>query len=335
MWNRLFTLPRFSLILFETSLNTFEILTLKKGDCDYFQEPPSFPYIPGGDIAGVVEKADENSRFKHGDKVLCMFEIPRPLNGLAEYACFEEYLVSHCPGSISPSKAACLTSSALTALRAAETFAKEGNRVLVLGASGGVGCFLVQILKLSKVSYIAATSTEEKLVKSLGANRVINYKNENWWEIKEHLEGPFDIIFDLGVGGYDGWKMAKDTGCLKSGSNGGKYVTLSGDEPCMKVHNLWQTICFIFSIYKRCLWTKICPCYVPTYVHFMEGLNVAKGGDKDFEKVANMVDEGKLRVIIDPSSCSMFDLNAVKNAFRVMNNRAAHGKIVIEVRNNL
>eukprot|EP00584_Thalassiosira_punctigera_P013253 CAMPEP_0172567570 /NCGR_PEP_ID=MMETSP1067-20121228/116341_1 /TAXON_ID=265564 ORGANISM="Thalassiosira punctigera, Strain Tpunct2005C2" /NCGR_SAMPLE_ID=MMETSP1067 /ASSEMBLY_ACC=CAM_ASM_000444 /LENGTH=105 /DNA_ID=CAMNT_0013358949 /DNA_START=898 /DNA_END=1212 /DNA_ORIENTATION=- len=54
------------------------------GHCDYFQEPANgFPYIPGGDVSGTVAEADDDSRFKVGDAVMAMFELPRPLNGLA------------------------------------------------------------------------------------------------------------------------------------------------------------------------------------------------------------------------------------------------------------
>jgi NADPH:quinone reductase-like Zn-dependent oxidoreductase len=61
-----------------------------KGDCDFFQSPGEFPYIPGGDLAGVVAEADEDSRFHQGDQVMCMFELPRPLHGLSEYALVNE-----------------------------------------------------------------------------------------------------------------------------------------------------------------------------------------------------------------------------------------------------
>jgi NADPH:quinone reductase-like Zn-dependent oxidoreductase len=151
-------------------------IRVMKGHCDYFQAPRSFPYIPGGDISGTVQEADEDSRFhKEGDAVLAMFEIPRPLDGLAEYACAKESLVELVSKEsiISPAEAACLTSSALFAFHAVE-HVKTGSRVLILGGSGGVGTFLIQLARNAGASYIATTSTDEQLCHSLGADYVIN-----------------------------------------------------------------------------------------------------------------------------------------------------------------
>jgi NADPH:quinone reductase-like Zn-dependent oxidoreductase len=73
---------------------------IQAGHCDYFQEPPRFPYIPGGDISGTVVEADPSSRFKVGDRVMAEFELPRPLNGLAEFISVKEKLVEIAPTSI-------------------------------------------------------------------------------------------------------------------------------------------------------------------------------------------------------------------------------------------
>lgn len=54
-------------------------IRVMKGHCDFFQSPGKFPYTPGGDVCGVVEEADALSRFRKGDAVVAMFEIPRPL----------------------------------------------------------------------------------------------------------------------------------------------------------------------------------------------------------------------------------------------------------------
>lgn len=86
------------------------------GHCDYFQEPPSFPYIPGGDISGIIVEADKTSRFKPGDKVMAEFELPRPLNGLAEYMSVKENLIERAPKNIPLMEAAALPSSALSAM---------------------------------------------------------------------------------------------------------------------------------------------------------------------------------------------------------------------------
>lgn len=116
------------------------------GHCDYFQEPPKgFPYIPGGDVSGIVVEADGNSRFKEGDAVMAMFELPRPLSGLAEYISVKEKLVAMAPKSVPLAEASTLPSSGMSAMLAAKKFVKPGDRVMVLGGCGGVGTFFVQM----------------------------------------------------------------------------------------------------------------------------------------------------------------------------------------------
>lgn len=302
-------------------------IRVMKGHCDYFQSPRGFPYIPGGDMSGIVEGADDNSRFRKGDRVLCMFEIPRPLDGLAEYACAKESLVEKIPDAMSFVDAASLTSSALAAYNTAEPFIEAGSRVLILGGSGGVGTFLVQMAKNVGASYVAATSTDEALVKSLGADCVINYKKENFWDVAQFKEDPFDAIIDLGVGHYESWQKAKDSGVLKAGKDGGKYVTIIGDEPEMKLHNAWQTFTFMMSILPRVLWTRLWR-FGPRYCYNMDALEVREGV---FKRIIGDVEKGMLRIVIDSHSTTSLDLEAVKKAFHIMDERAGHGKVVVKV----
>lgn len=303
-------------------------IRVMKGHCDYFQSPRGFPYIPGGDISGIVQEADDESRFRPGDRVLGMFEIPRPLDGLAEYACAKEHLVEEIPDDLSFVDAAALTSSALASYNACESFLKPGDRVLILGGSGGCGTFLIQMAKNKGASYIAATSTDAELVTFLGADECIHYHKDKFWQITKYKQDPFDIIIDLGVGRYEAWKMAKDSGVLKAGKNGGRYLTFSGDEPHMKIHNMWQTVKFAFSILPRVCWTRFWP-FVPRYIHHMDALEVKPGR---FADIVNMAKEGKLRVVVDSHSVvNPLDLDGVKRAFHIMDKRAGHGKVVIQV----
>jgi len=298
-----------------------------KGHCDYFQAPRSFPYIPGGDISGIVQEADENSRFHKGDACLAMFESPRPLDGLAEYACVKESLVEWRPASISPAAAACLTSSALFAFRAVQ-HVKTGSRVLILGGSGGVGTFLIQLARNAGASYIATTSTDEQLCHFLGADYVINYKKKNFWDIPAFQKDPFDLIFDLGVGRYDAWKHAKDSKILKNGWNSGKYITANGDEPEMIIHNLWQTLRFVSGVFGRVAWTALWR-WDPSYIVLSSGLEVTPG---IFQDLTQLVEEKKLQVVFHPSKMPFkLDLESVKRGFHIMNERAGHGKVVIHI----
>ena len=207
------------------------------GHCDYFQEPPGgFPYIPGGDVSGIVEEADNGSRFKKGDAVIAMsmFELPRPLNGLAEFMSVRESLVEIAPMSTSPIESATLPSSAFSAMTAAKKFVCPGDRVLVLGGSSGVGTFFIQLATHMGASYVATTSTKKDLMMSLGTDKVINYQETNWWEDEELLaSGPFDLIGDA-------WMQAKKSHLLKAHRHGGKFVAFTADNPFLEIHSIWQ-----------------------------------------------------------------------------------------------
>ena len=226
-----------------------------KGHCDYFQEPPGgFPYIPGGDLAGVVVQVNETSRFKVGDSVIAMFELPRPCGGLAEYATVKEVNAEIAPTSVGPVKASCLTSSGVAALCAAKKDIRPGDRVLVVGGGGGVGSLFVQLARLYGASFVAATSTDASLLQSLGVDRVVDYRKEHWWEISEFRSNPFDLILDA-VGGRESWIHAVNSGVIKNGWKSGRYIAMIGDEPHMQIHDLWQTFLFVTNLQGRCLWT--------------------------------------------------------------------------------
>lgn len=303
-------------------------IRVMKGHCDYFQSPGIFPYIPGGDLSGIVAEADPDSKFQKGDEVMVMFDPPRPLNGLAEYTVVKESNADLKPSSISFVDASALTSSALAAMVAAKLFVKKGDRVLVLGGSGGVGTFFVQLARNAGASYIASTSTDKELLDSLKVDRGIDYRTENWWEVPEFKSEPFDLIFDT-VGGREPWDITIQTKTLKNGSNGGRYVVMNGDEPLMQIHNMWDTLFgFVVPLYGRSLWTYLWP-RVPRYIWHSTGLDIQTGHLKE---LGTLVDDGKLRVVLDPiSPVSFDDIDGIKKAFHLMESRHAHGKVVVEM----
>ena len=295
-----------------------------KGDCDYFQSPKPFPYIPGGDLSGIVVEADDSSKFSKGDEVLVLFEIPRPWHGLAEFAIVQESLAEFKPPSLSYIQAAALTSSALTAYSAANTFVQPKSRVLVLGGSGGVGTFFVQFAKLKGASYIACTSTQTEVMYSLGVNRVLDYTREDWWKQAEYVKQPFDLILDT-VGGREPWIQAKRTNTLKKR---GTFVVMNGDEPHMQIHNGWQTMQFMFRLVGRQLWTAMCP-MVPNYIWHANALDLKPPGV--LQEMSRLVEQGKVQVVLDPMTPVAFETESIRKAFKLMESRHAHGKVVVEI----
>ncbi|GAB5354504.1 hypothetical protein AAMO2058_000124200 [Amorphochlora amoebiformis] len=303
-------------------------LRVHRGDCDYFQAPPSFPYIPGGDICGKVVKVGDpaTSKFKKGDTIISIFNMA-PRNGLAQYALVKESIATKKPTKATPIQASGLPSSALAAMCAIEKNMRKGDRVLIIGGSGGVGSHLIQLAKAYGASYVAATSTATDLLLKLGADRAIDYRSENWWEIPEYQtrEGKFDIIIDT-VGGISSWKRAKTCKCVKNGFQGGRYATTCGDQPYLELHGVvslfWWLIRCVFS---RDWWTRLWR-FVPKWTYTMMDMD----GEK-LQRLCGLVDEGSVQAIVDPTSPFPFSREGVLAALKLQDSRRNHGKVVVKV----
>ena len=298
------------------------------GQCDRFQAPPTFPYIPGGDICGIVEET--NQKFQKGDCVYTLFD-DGPRGGMAKYAVVSLENAALKPKTATPIEAAALGSSALTAWWAAKKYVQSGDRVLVLGGTGGVGAHLCQLVKIFGASYVAATTSKniDESPLSTVIDRVIDYRQGAW---ADQLEGdpPFDVVFDL-VGGKPSWDACRRSGPLCQRS----YVTLTGDNPHFEIHSSWQAILVFGAILRRALWSRVLRklaslflrITLPTYSYHI-GLSTK---DNALVQLANLVDDGSLKVIIDPSSPVPFDLDAINGAFRLQKSRHPYGKIVLQI----
>src|SRR5215204_6996583 len=147
---------------------------------------------PGRDVAGQVEAIGKNvTQFKAGDEVF------GACNGaFAEYACGGESAFATKPGKVSFEQAASVPVAALTALQGFRDKAQlqPGQKVLINGAAGGVGTFAVQIAKTFGAEVTGVCSTRNvELVRSIGADTVIDYTREDFTSIGKQ----YDVIFDL------------------------------------------------------------------------------------------------------------------------------------------
>ncbi len=149
--------------------------------------------VPGLDVAGrVAAVGSAVTRFEVGDEV---FGIA--VGAYAEYAAAKETKVSHKPANLTFEEAAVATISGITALSALEDVAmiQPGQSVLVIGASGGVGSYAVQLAKaLGGVVTGVASSAKAELVRSLGADEIVDYATT------DYLDGRtmYDVIIDTG-----------------------------------------------------------------------------------------------------------------------------------------
>jgi NADPH:quinone reductase-like Zn-dependent oxidoreductase len=219
---------------------------------------------------------------------------------------------------------AAASSSAITARNAVLDNVNEGDRVLILGGSGGVGSAAITLAKkVAKASFVATTSSQIELCQSLGADRVINYKERNWWEMD--WEVPFDKIIDT-VGGGNYTDRATNPKVLKTGKQGGVFVAVTGDETKPDARTVWKAIKFMTKMPLRPLYSWFMKHRVPTYKLIMP-YDFPKGR----QEVLAMMDKGTLSIKLDETSPLPFNEEGVRKAFATVASGHAHGKVVVSM----
>ncbi|MDO8417930.1 MAG: NADPH:quinone oxidoreductase family protein [Agitococcus sp.] len=169
-----------------------------------YQFKPDLPFSPGGEVAGIIKEVGEGvSHLNVGDTVIAM----TGWGGFAEEVLTDASRVFPVPPVFDFKTAATFAYVFGTSYHALKDRAqlKEGETVLVLGASGGVGLAAVQLAKVMGAKVIAAASTEAKLAvcSQYGADAIVNYSDDNWREqVKTLTEGKgVDVVYDA-VGGH-------------------------------------------------------------------------------------------------------------------------------------
>lgn len=161
------------------------------------------PFVPGFDIAGVVEAVGAKvSQFHPGDPVYAMTPTAQG-GGYAAYAVVAAEHVAHAPAGISFAQAAGTPLVALTALQALRDKAQlqAGQQLLVYGASGGVGSFAVQIGRAMGANVTAVASGRNRaLVTSLGVDAVLDYTHDDIAAIRDRYDVIFDAVNVLSFG---------------------------------------------------------------------------------------------------------------------------------------
>ena len=156
------------------------------------------PIILGGDIAGTVEEVGvEVKNFKKGDAVYGMTVSGGFSGGYAEYALAKANAIALKPNSISFEEAAAIPIAALTAWQSMFDLANlsGGQKILITGASGGVGSFAVQFAK-AKGAFVIGTASgkNEEFVRSLGADEFVDYTKQNFEEVVKDVDVVFDTV---------------------------------------------------------------------------------------------------------------------------------------------
>ena len=256
--------------------------------------------VPGMDLAGRVEAVGKDvARFRPGDEVF------GSCNGaFAEYACAREDNLSPKPDTLTFEQAAAVPVSGLTALQGLRDAGqvKPGQKVLIIGAAGGVGTFAVQIAKAlgAEVTGVCST-TKTELVRSIGADHAIDYTREDF------TNGPvrYDVMLDTaGNRPLSHLRRAltpQGTLVIIGGEGGGRW--LGGVD--------------------RQLWALLLSPFVSQTFRPM----LARIRTEDLQFLKELVEAGKVTPVIDRT----YPLSEVPEAIRHWEAGHARGKIVITV----
>ena len=278
------------------SVNVFDCLYRKGYKPTRLQNGLTKPKtrILGLDVAGTIEEVGKNvDKFKVGDHV-----FGSCLGSHAEYVSPRQSVLSLMPKNMTFEEAAAVPCTAQTALQALRDVAqvKQGQRVLIYGASGGIGHFAVQLARYFGAEVTAVCSTSNvSWVKDLGAHEVIDYTKEDF-----RANGiKYDVILDA---------VSKLTffSCLRSLSGKGVYITEHLLYP--KYHPVQLLISPLISRKKA-------------------KTHLAKPNDKDLDFLRGLLEEEVLRPVIE----KCFPLDQIVEAHRHVESGRTKGKIVLEI----
>ncbi|SIS60284.1 NADP-dependent oxidoreductase [Salimicrobium flavidum] len=194
-----------------------------------------FPIILGWDVAGIVEETGEGvTSYEKGDRVFSRPDLTRK-GTYAEYTVVAEHLLAPLPENVTFEEGAATPLVGLTAWQCLTDVTKvqKGEKVLIQAGAGGVGSFAIQFAK-EKGAYVATTGSTRNVnfLKSLGADEVIDYTEQDFAEVLN----DYDVVFDT----LGGDILDKAFDVLK---DGGRLVTIAGqpDEEKAKAKNIEAT----------------------------------------------------------------------------------------------
>jgi NADPH:quinone reductase-like Zn-dependent oxidoreductase len=254
--------------------------------------PKPKDHILGWDVAGHVEEVGKNvTRFQPGDEVFA--SCP---SAFAEYVCAPEGKFAKAPTNLTLEQAAAVPSASMAALHGLRDQAKvqPGQKVLINGASGGVGTFSVQIAKALGAEVTGVCSTRNvDMVRSIGADYVIDYTKEDFTQ----GERRYDVILDnVGNRSFSDYRRALTPGGThqpNTGHGGMSYVIKA----------------YILSALMR--------------QHASPFLSVPNA--KDLLYMKDLIEAGKVAPVIDRT----YPVNEMREAFRYLIEEHAQGKAVV------
>jgi NADPH2:quinone reductase len=272
-----------------------------------YQLKPSLPFVPGGEVAGIVLSAPDGAAVKTGDRVVAFCV----LGGFAEVAVAPEPMTLRLPDSLDFAQGAGLIRNYYTAYFALVVRGRlrAGETVLVHGAAGGVGTATVQVAKSLGARTIAVVSSDnkERVARDAGADEVLRSQDPWKDQARELAGGGVDVVIDP-VGGE------RFTDSLRSLGEGGRLIVVGftgGSIPEVKVNRLLLSN------------TEVVGAEWGAYVMSRPQRSREIGG-----VLEDLIERGSISPIIG----ARYPLTGAADALREIDERRATGKVILDVR---
>ncbi|MEK3767032.1 NADP-dependent oxidoreductase [Paenibacillus sp. FSL R5-0887] len=276
----------------------------------------NMPLVLGNDFSGIVIQVGKNvKKFKIGDEI---YGRPRKdrIGTFAEYISVHEEDIALKPHNLSFEEAASIPLVGLTSYQALHDILQltAGQKVLIQAGAGGVGTFAIQLAKTMGI-YVATTTSDAgaELVKSLGADQIINYKTEAFDKILQNYDGVFDTI--------GGETLEK---AFKTVKQGGQIVSVSGlpNARFGKEYGAGFIKTNIFRLITRKLSKLEAKHKVKYSFLFM------KPSGSQLEVISELIESGQIKPVID----QVFPFVEAQKAMEYSESGRAKGKIILKIK---
>lgn len=276
--------------------------------------PYKIPLVMGNEFVGTVEETGSKAkRFNKGDRVYGRMPLDK-IGAFAEYAAVKESAAARVPEYLSDEEAACVPLTALTAVQVLELMhPKKGETIFISGGTGSLGAMAIPVAKSMGLTVITNGSARNRdRVISLGADRFIDYKTEEYADVLSDVDYVLDTLGDK--------ELQKEFGILK---NGGTLVSLKGmpnGEFASRTGMSWIKR-FLFGMVGR-KYDKMAAKKNQKY-HFIFVHEDGAG----LEKLSKIFADKKIEASVD----QVFPLDEINEAHRKVAAGGSRGKTVIKV----
>lgn len=278
--------------------------------------PYKTPFVLGHDVAGVITKIGAGvKQFKVGDEVYAR-PADHHIGTFADFIMVNEADLALKPKTLSMAEAASIPLVGLTAWQALieKGNLKKGQKVFIQAGSGGVGTFAIQLAKHLGATVATTTSTANiELVKSLGADIVIDYKKEDFEQILQD--------YDLVLNSQDGKTLEKSLRVLKPG---GKLISISGPpDPdfAAEIGAPWYV-----KLITRLLSSGVRKKAKRLNVGFSFLFMRANGNQ--LKEITALINSGTIKPVMD----KVFPFESIKEAMAYVESGRAKGKVVVKMK---